>query len=324
MIAKSLKLFEAIFENSPVGLVLLNEDTTIRDVNKYMLEAFQMTEQIVKGRRFGNVFNCVAVSEQGAICGQTEICKSCDLRNGITSVLKDGDILAETLIHHNFYINNTEQQKWLKVSASRISEGNDTFAVVSFSDITTTKEYEALLTYQFSLDMSTQVINKYALLNTLKSFVLNVEFITLALIDYDRLETINNVYGHTTGDKVLSMFCSSASANTRSRDTIWRFGGDEFLLIFPETFASQTIDIIKRISNLTRSECVVELGIDPTFSVGLVELTKGQISNLEVSDMIALVEANLHEAKKRGKNTIFAGGFCFPFKPSRQEKSIKA
>jgi diguanylate cyclase (GGDEF)-like protein len=310
----SEQLLQAVFDNTPVGLVLVNKDTTLRDVNHYMFNAFQMPQQTITGLRFGNVFNCVAVKQHGDICGETDICETCELRGGVMAVLQDGVTIPETVMDHSFFINGTEQKKWFKVSASRIAFDSNDYAIVSFSDITTQKEYEALLNYQLSLDMATGVTNKYNLLNSLKTFAAGMDWLTIALIDFDDFKKINDTYGHLVGDQVLQNFCTIASSTTRRQDILGRFGGEEFMLIFPGAYAGLMVSKLKTIAETLGILCNKELGISPTFSVGLTEFSPEELANIDVSKLITYVDANLYEAKKRGKNRIFIGDISIPFK----------
>ena len=170
----SAKMFKAVFENSPIGLVLVNKDTTLRDVNNYMFKSFHLLPKSIEGKKFGNVFNCSVISGKG-ICGETEECKDCRLRNGVKMVLDEGVTIPETVLDHSFIIDGVGQKKWFKISATRLDDYGDIFAIVSFVDITTQKEYEELLNNQLSLDLATGTMNKYTLLNTLKNLTFSKE-----------------------------------------------------------------------------------------------------------------------------------------------------
>lgn len=308
-----LKMFQTVFENSPVGLVVVNGDTTLRDVNHYMFKNFKLTPEAVTGYRFGNLFNCAAVYGAGLVCGETEQCAHCGLKNGMQAVLKDGVTIPDSIMEHGFIIEGVEQKKWFIISASRIVTEDDNFAIVSFSDITTQKEFEELLNNQLSLDMATGVTNKYALLNSLKSLSVGKESLTIALIDFDDFKLINDTYGHLAGDRVLEIFCACATANTRKQDILGRFGGEEFMIIFPRSSAGMMIKVLQRIATSTKELCENELGIRVSFSAGLTEYSRESIDGMDVNALIAEVDVNLYQAKKSGKNMIFFNGMGIPF-----------
>jgi len=307
------KLFRTVFENSPVGLVIVNQDTTIRDVNNYMFKAFRLTPRAAEGQKFGNIFNCAAISGSNEICGGTEVCKQCGLRSGVTMVMKEGITIPETVMDHNFIIGGNNQKKWFTISAARIEEEDDIFAIVSFADISTLKEYEELLHRQLSMDMATGSTNKYALLNTLKNLTESKEDLSIAMIDFDNFKAVNDRYGHVTGDRVLNLFCAAAAANSRKQDIVGRFGGEEFMLVFPGASSGLLIKAVRRIYNSFREACAKELDIAPTFSVGIAEFLADQMNAMDVDMIISEADANLYLSKQRGKNMITASNVSIPF-----------
>lgn len=320
MTEHGVKMFQSVFENSPVGLVLVNKDTTLRAANRYMFKTFNLTNEKVDGCRFGNLFKCASVKHPDIECGMTELCENCGLRSGIMAVLNDDAIIPDTVMDHSFFIDDTEQKKWFIISASRITTEDDIFAVISFSDITIQKEYEALLNNQLTLDMATGITNKYTLLKALKTLSVGKESLAIAMIDFDDFKLINDTYGHIVGDKVLKIFCSCATAYTRKQDILGRFGGEEFMLIFPGSSAGLMIHALQRIAGMVREKCEYELGFKPTFSVGVAEYTSDALNNMDVSVMVAEIDAELYQAKKRGKNMIVIGGLSVPFVCSHDQQ----
>jgi diguanylate cyclase (GGDEF)-like protein len=299
-------MFQAVFENSPVGLVLVNSDTTIRDANNYIFNMFKMEPGIKEGRRFGNFFNCTVVSE-GGTCGCCQECGECSVRRTLTKVLKEGTSMPETVMAHKFLIEGQEQKKWFKISASRIENDGDAFAIVSFADITIQKEYEELLNYRLSLDLATGTSNKYALMNTLKSLTEAGKDFTVAMIDFDNFKSINDSYGHVAGDKVINLFCTAAMENTRKNDILGRFGGEEFMIIFMGGATGVLIKALQRISKSFQEACWKELRIRPTFSAGMSEACQAS-QQAGVDSIIEEADSNLYLSKWRGKNMITSRG----------------
>lgn len=305
---ESEKMFQAVFENSPVGLVIVDKDTSLLEVNNYMFNIFKLKPMDIKGQRFGNVFNCSTISGGDKVCGETEKCKQCALRNYIMPALVDSLATSDRVVDHGFNIDGLNKKKWFKISVSPILSNFGNFAIVSFVDITTQKEYEELLSYQLSLDMATGITNKHALLKTLKSLILGKENLSLALIDFDNFKYINDSYGHIVGDKVLNLFCLAASANIRKKDILGRFGGEEFMLILPGASFELLIKVIKRISKVFQEDCSRELKIKPTFSAGVVEFSPKEMLELDTDEIVERADSNLYLSKSRGKNRITFNG----------------
>ena len=140
--------FRHIFDNSPVGLVILNRDSTLRNANMYAFETFQLSPKTVRGKKFGDLFNCVATSASGTGCGEAKQCQSCHFRLGVSAVLNEGVTIQDTVMDLAFVNDGSETKKWFIVSATRVVSHNDVYAVVSFFDISTLKGFEEALVFR--------------------------------------------------------------------------------------------------------------------------------------------------------------------------------
>lgn len=222
--------------------------------------------------------------------------------------------VPETIIEHDFFIDEMNRKKWFKVGTSRVVTNDRTFGVLSFVDITTEKENLQLLKSQLSLDAATGAFNKYALVNLLNDLVTRKDRLTVVMIDIDDFKFVNDRYGHLAGDRVLNLFCSAAFTNTRKQDIIARFGGDEFMVILPGTVTWLVIKALQRISTSFHTACTNQLGFSPTFSAGIAELSSDNIIGMSVEDIITQVDEKLYASKKAGKNRVTASGISQTFK----------
>ncbi|MHB8266968.1 GGDEF domain-containing protein [Bradyrhizobium sp.] len=125
---------------------------------------------------------------------------------------------------------------------------------------------------------------------------------SVALIDLDWFKRINDAYGHPTGDEVLRTFAITVFANIRSIDRFGRYGGEEFLLILPDT----PHDVAARIVDRQR-EIIAELdwsafspGMCVTISAGIATL----VANEAPDALLARADSALYAAKARGRNRI--------------------
>jgi diguanylate cyclase (GGDEF)-like protein len=125
---------------------------------------------------------------------------------------------------------------------------------------------------------------------------------SVALIDLDWFKRINDAYGHPTGDEVLRTFAITVFANIRSIDRFGRYGGEEFLLILPDT----PHDVAARILDRQR-EIVAELdwsafspGMRVTISAGVASLAPNEAPDA----LLARADSALYAAKARGRNRI--------------------
>jgi len=120
----------------------------------------------------------------------------------------------------------------------------------------------------------------------------------IAMIDIDNFKSINDTYGHDTGDKVIISLAKLLSDNTKGHDIVARFGGEEFVLYIKDVTSkdSQTLleDICKKIANHT-----VDNSINFTVSIGLVTNIQSNLSH-----MITTADELLYHAKRDGKNRV--------------------
>lgn len=103
-----------------------------------------------------------------------------------------------------------------------------------------------------TLDLMTRVKNKKEGLkilgNEIKKIELNHKPVTICFIDVDDLKKINDQFGHCEGDRLLIITSQIIKQNIRKNDVIFRFGGDEYVVIFPDTTEYEAKFIWKRIT----------------------------------------------------------------------------
>jgi diguanylate cyclase (GGDEF)-like protein len=125
---------------------------------------------------------------------------------------------------------------------------------------------------------------------------------SIALIDLDWFKRINDVYGHPTGDEVLRTFAITMFANIRTIDRFGRYGGEEFLLVLPNTpidAAARLLDRLRMIvADLDWS--AFSAGMQVTFSAGVATLRADEHSD----NFLARVDKALYASKAQGRNRI--------------------
>ena len=125
---------------------------------------------------------------------------------------------------------------------------------------------------------------------------------SIALIDLDWFKRINDTYGHPTGDEVLKTFAITVFANIRGVDRFGRYGGEEFLLVLPETPADAATRLLDRLRTI-----IAELDWS-AFSPGLRVTVSAGVALLEANEMsdslLARADGALYRAKAQGRNRI--------------------
>ncbi len=122
--------------------------------------------------------------------------------------------------------------------------------------------------------------------------------LSVAMIDLDNFKQVNDTYGHQTGDEVLSQVARILSESCRATDVVGRYGGEEFVIIMPDTNGQDAVTVIGRALKRIREEKFKE-GIRVTISCGISELDGDSVHGvLKSSDIM------LYEAKRKGKDRI--------------------
>ena len=122
---------------------------------------------------------------------------------------------------------------------------------------------------------------------------------SIAVIDLDHFKQVNDVQGHAGGDEVLRAFAAEALSTLRTSDLIARWGGEEFLLLLPDTRGPQALASVERLLAGVRSLPHAN-GPLLSFSAGVTEYRRDET----VTDTVARADREMYEAKNSGRNTV--------------------
>ncbi|QNB00949.1 GGDEF domain-containing protein [Massilia sp. Se16.2.3] len=123
-----------------------------------------------------------------------------------------------------------------------------------------------------------------------------------ALLDLDNFKRLNDTYGHLAGDNALRHLAKVAKATLRSIDVVARFGGEEFLIMLPETAVEAAVQTMVRLQReLTRHFFMHDNEkLLITFSAGVAL----RLPNEDLSSLMARVDRAMYKAKQTGKNRV--------------------
>jgi diguanylate cyclase (GGDEF)-like protein len=130
--------------------------------------------------------------------------------------------------------------------------------------------------------------------------------LSLLIFDVDEFKQINDNFGHTIGDVVLSELCGTVREMLRPPDLFARFGGDEFAIILPHTDLGGACAVADRILSKVRTLVIPtdeEGAIAPSISIGVAEYTSDDAA---AADLVRRADERLYASKRQGKNRYTA------------------
>ena len=158
-------------------------------------------------------------------------------------------------------------------------------------------------------DRLTGVANRETLLTTLGAEVERAarhhKSLAVAFIDIDRFKPINDTYGHNSGDAVLRQVASLVSDNVRASDLFGRYGGEEFMLILPETSVDDALILTEKLRSIVMA-APMRLANGQTASITISAGIAGGIGGeLQVDRLVDQADAAMYAAKSLGRNRTY-------------------
>lgn len=128
---------------------------------------------------------------------------------------------------------------------------------------------------------------------------------SILIIDLDHFKKINDAYGHTIGDEVLIAITITVQNSIRKIDFLGRFGGDEFLVLLPETPVNVAVDMAETIRDNLEKKVILaeEIEVRVTVSIGV---STYQLEDQNIDPVLQRADQVLDQAKNQGRNRVIA------------------
>lgn len=123
------------------------------------------------------------------------------------------------------------------------------------------------------------------------------------MCDIDHFKQVNDTYGHEAGDKVLAHFGDILRKQMRPTDIVTRFGGEEFVLLTPDTDLQSAVDAAERIRLHMERETIAPLHAPVTVSFGVAQWQPGE----PAASLLRRIDTALYAAKQGGRNRVARG-----------------
>lgn len=192
------------------------------------------------------------------------------------------------------------------------TQGRNVGFRASIRDISDRKALQQQLEVLASTDPLTGVVNRRRFFHTAEAELYRARRydrpLVLALVDIDHFKRINDTYGHAVGDDTLKTLAHAFANRLRRSDLFARFGGEEFVLLLPETQLGDGLRLCERLRQMVET---IKLQIpdraEPfgfTVSIGVADL---QHEGDSLNQLLARADAALYKAKRDGRNQVAYG-----------------
>ena len=299
---EQLQLSAQVFTQSNEGLILLDCNRNIVMVNKAFTKITGYSEEealgknprfLASGKHDADFYNAMWDS----------IAKTYSWQGELWNKRKDGTLYPQ----------------WLSIQGMRDSYGKLTHYTGLFVDMTERKKTEEQVQWLAHFDALTGLPNR-TLLRERSNLALSLaqrrnEPLALMFLDLDGFKNVNDSLGHNTGDELLKQFASRLKGLVREQDTISRQGGDEFVLVLPNTDTGGATSIAEKLLAIAAEP----YHIDPhelnlTASIGIAMFPS---DGMDFETLSCSADTAMYRTKQNGRNN-----YCF-FTAEMQAKSSR-
>lgn len=188
-----------------------------------------------------------------------------------------------------------------------IAFSNSLVALVARYSRTNTLEVKRLST----TDPLTQLGNRRALENAINAEVIRQRryggHFSVAVTDLNGFKGLNDSMGHTAGDQALILLADILRSQTRRTDTIARIGGDEFVVLMPNTKAIDCDTLCRSICHTIGAKMTEVISYPVTASIGYTTIATIENSIADSSDILSIADKAMYQAKASGKGCVVRG-----------------
>jgi diguanylate cyclase (GGDEF)-like protein/PAS domain S-box-containing protein len=284
-VRRSERSVRALFAAAPVAMVLTNQrDSTVIMANQRAADLFGVPLEEVEGQRPYDFYQVGS--------DRDEFIREVNARGRV-----DGHVLKmKTRAGTEF---------WALVSASNIEFEGDPALMTGISDITEQKQLEERLRELATRDFLTGAYNRRQFLELCENEHQRIRRsgkpLCLAMLDIDHFKQLNDTQGHAAGDEALRAVAAICRASLRTSDVFARFGGEEFIVLYPETSSDGAWTVTERVRAAIAAQPIALPGGGSaalTVSAGVAQLEAGE----SVEGLIKRADDALYRAKGSGRN----------------------
>ncbi len=228
---------------------------------------------------------------------------------------------SKNLSIHFRYLTNNNEVKWAEAKVYFVNDdfGNISKTIILVQDITNEKKLteklvqantdlvrtNKMLYHKSITDSLTDILNHQYIIEVVnaeakRAMRYNKDF-SILMLDIDYFKSVNDTYGHATGDIVLKKLVTAIKERLRSTDSLGRYGGEEFLVVLTETDMESAVVVGEKIRKTVEDFVFEPVDLKITVSIGVANFAKEYCG---AKDLIDIADDNLYKAKNAGRNRV--------------------
>jgi diguanylate cyclase (GGDEF)-like protein len=299
-LSSDMQFFRTLVHSNPLAIVILDQDERIMSINPAFESLFQYRMDEVIGQELDPLIT-------------NEEMRSDAIR--LTRDVLDGGVLQHSAVR----LRKGGAPVNVDIQAVQVLLGGDRIgALAIYEDVSERVAYQEQLNRLLQetselakTDVLTGLFNRRAITEAadgeLSRAMRTGRPCCFMVLDIDGFKEINDEYGHLSGDMAIRAVAEILNANKRAYDYLGRWGGDEFMLVLPETGLADALRIGQRICDLISGQPIQLVGnhrAELTVSIGLSEYSPQTGKAVEGEDLFQEADKALYQSKSRGKNQV--------------------
>ena len=272
-----------LFRMSRGALFLLDEETLQVLLMSRLAEEYTNTKSGDRTLQFEHMLECIACDEPDMLA----LIKNNEKNENIDAIICFDD----------------KKERNVTLYSERTNYGSKKCILVGIYDVTEIKQAETILKNQAYRDELTGLHNRFYLDDWIEEEMARSdrykEAMSVAILDLDNFKVVNDTFGHPVGDEVLKETARVTVNTIRQSDKLVRFGGEEFLLMLPNTRLKGAYIMAEKIREQLEETVHTNAG-KVTASMGVAERMQYE----SFTDLYTRVDEALYKAKENGRNKV--------------------
>lgn len=246
MLKEELELYKSIFYNSAIGYVIYDKDYVIYKVNNTLAKIINKPRDEILGIDLISFISNDDVE---------------NFYDTIQILYKDKDTKNVDCI-----VRTIDKKHFIKIISNNMKLDGLDLIFSAVVDVTREQELSNKLEYLSFHDQLTGLYNRRFFVEELRRLDVKRNLpITIVMADVNNLKFINDTYGHANGDKLLRKVTKALKEGCREDDIVARIGGDEFVVLLPNTNSEDAKTIIGRIKDVLNKEKILSFDVSVSF-----------------------------------------------------------